>query len=241
MRATYRTLLLLVAHFLGVVSISAPLSFRAKIDPQFHRFRDLFQTPSLLIVALENSGYTFSAAGRIKIHNSKYFELERNKAIPFKRATVQYAGYSEGVHHYKTMLDWSAGFVAQTLEIKTDVDITQLEQGDIVLKINFPISFLVPRILKGYVDMKIETWLNPAVQQAVLGYLEKTQSKALETKSNPLLERILLDAYNVPRSFLEEPVTLERFLVGILLLWFAIAPLLMAILLGVSFLRRRPA
>lgn len=239
MPAIYRPLLLLVAHFWGAVSIAAPLSFRARIDPRFYQFRDLFQTPSLLIVALENSGYTFSYAGRVKIHNPKYFELERNKAIPFKRATVQYSGYSEGMHHYKTMLDWSAGFVARSLEIKTDVDITQLEQGNIALKINFPMSFLVPQILKGYVDMKIETLLNPTVQQTMLDYLEKTRSKALETKPNPLLERILLDAYNVPRTFLEEPVTLERFLVGILLLWFAIAPILLAVLLGVSFLRAR--
>ncbi len=221
---------------------ASALVFKAKVDPKFSRYRHLFATPAGLILALENGGFTFSHSGRIYIYSLKHLELERNNSVPFSKATVKFIGSDKFVYSYLVSVDWSVGIVAKRFDIQVELNSKELEQGNVTLGLRMPLSFLAPQKLKGYVEGKLESFLNIRIQEALLAYLEKVERRSRPERASPILETILLDAYNVPRKFLEEPLSVNRLLVGHLVLWLAIAPLLLAsVLFWMSAFRRKPA
>ncbi len=237
MRSNTQLCALFILVMASIHCRASELLFDVRLERDFSRYRDLFETPSALIVVLENSGFTFSHAGRIRIRTPRIFELERNKSIPFKKATVRFWGRLGNRYRYTVSVDWSVGLIGKTLDIQSEIDTTELGNGKSTLSINLPGAFFMPDVLKGYVQEKILGLANVKVQLAVLQYLQSADER-IKREGGNRLEWFLADAYNLPRTVLEEPVTFERFLIGSILLWMGILPLALTILLTVGFVIR---
>ena len=179
-----------------------------------------------MLVALDNIQASPLSGGRIIMQDGPSFR--------YRIIEAKFAGRKDAVFRYEGKIEWNLAMTTATLAGMLELDTARLADGDISLKVSFPLAGLLPDELVERIRAKLELAGEPKRQDALLAYLAALQGRidAAPMPRSTLFELILVDAHNqsmalgshVREAGDAEPLTDQLALIATLLVWFVAVP-----------------
>jgi hypothetical protein len=168
------------------------LRFELDVQSAAQRYVELAKYPSYLAVVLHNNGFNPSQSSRIIIENGR--------TLHFRNAVVRFVREEKGVFHYNAVVEWSIGIAESKFDFPVEADLSGIGQGKVSIRIYPPLAEVFPQELTERIRLKLQSVANAAVQQRILEYLDAATGGAAGRPLDlpALIERILIDAYNLP-------------------------------------------
>jgi hypothetical protein len=197
------------------------VEFDLRAIPALQRYVDLLEHPGYIGVVLQNAGLS-TGQSKLKLG-------PEGRTAEVRNAQVRYLNKNGTVYNYEAGYLTGVGDTKITFPVA--VDVAPLAAGKIKVKVNLPLSSLLPGDIRERIKLKAQVLGDTGAQQKVLKYLQ-----GVSAESN-LAEAILLDAYNrsggpaVPGRDAGDAVPLsdQSMLILTLLIWFVVVPVVLVI------------
>jgi len=201
------------------------LSFDVPVMSGAERYSELLEYPSYLAVALENAGVKPSNAARVVFVDAR--------SLAFRNLSVSYESRRGPVYIYRARIEWHLGVSQVTFDLPVEVDTGAAPAGRVTVRVLQRGNTLLPASLVDRMSLKLNSLAAPQLQSQVMRYLDTAAANRRAADISGLLERILIDAYNLPAAGTSsggrepgdaEPVKDQALLIASLLIWMVAVP-----------------
>lgn len=219
------------------------VQFDLPVLPQAQRYVELLGYPSYLAVALENVGLAPSFSSRITLVDAQQLKL--------RNAVLKFMGRKGAVFTYSAGVALGLGVGEPEITFPVEIDTSKVASGTVSVRLYPPLAKFIPQDLLDRVRIKAQIMSDVSAQQKLLAYVEgMSKNVAPSAGWAPLLERIMIDAYNRgSRPALPagrepgdaEPLADQLLLVITLIIWLVLVPGILIARLAWGRMRHRKA
>jgi len=198
------------------------LKISVDIDQRMKPYEFLFDRPSLLVLAIKNSGFEISQTRPILLTSLDEFSLGPG--------TLKFVDHKNNLIRYKAVLSLNIASVQKNVDAFIDIDAQKLDSQRLELTVHSDFLHLIPDAMLNQITAKLTLLLGKKVQSDLIVYLENVSNRTRNNneEGHKLFESIILvDSYNYlvkygnNRADIGGEVTLheQRFLFASILGW----------------------
>lgn len=168
---------------------SGSLNFKLEVDQRFKDYDFLLNQPSILALAIKNSGFEFSQTRPVTLINNKEFNIGPGK--------LKFIDNKKNIFTYKATLFLNIGIKTE-IDSLINVDINNLSNKIIEINVYSEFFNLIPESIINQIKSKLEKFLDERIQLNLLNYLDDVLIRVNNKNNNEsTFESIIFtDSYN---------------------------------------------
>jgi hypothetical protein len=198
------------------------LKISVDIDQRMKPYEFLFDRPSLLVLAIKNSGFEISQTRPILLSSLDEFSLGAGR--------LKFVDHKNNLIRYKAVLSLNIASVQKNVDAFIDIDTQKFDTQRLELTVHSDLLHLIPDAMLNQITSKLTLLLGKKVQSNLITYLQNVSKRASNSseQGHELVEYIIqVDSYNYlvkygnNRADIGEEVTLyeQKFFFSSILGW----------------------